>query len=77
MARLQGIPSSVLETMLVAAAGNKSVVGKAIGDAMSINVLMRLLPRALYSAGLLGRLPDDVWKQAAAQGTVLLPNDLR
>ena len=38
-----------------------------IGDAMSVNVLMRLFPMILESSGLaiVDRLRSDVWKDAA------------
>ena len=34
-------------------------------DAMSSNVLMRLLGKALFSAGLLAEVPFDPWRQMA------------
>ena len=48
-------------------------VGAAFGDAMSINVLMRVVPRALYAAGLIQRLPFDIWaRRPPAEG--ILPD---
>ena len=70
VAKLEGVPGKVVEAM-VRAMDNQRTVAKAIGDAMSINVLMRLLPRALQAAGLLGELPLDVWKRAADSGKAL------
>ena len=42
-------------------------IGAAIGDAMSVNVLMRLFPMILESSGLsiVDRPRFDVWKDAA------------
>lgn len=42
-------------------------IGAAIGDAMSINVLMRLFPLILESSGffIVDRPRFDVWKDAA------------
>jgi len=40
---------------------NEGAVGRAFGDAMSMNVLMRVLPRALRSAGYIQQLPPDRW----------------
>ena len=36
-----------------------------MGDAMSLNVLMRLLRHVLFSAGLLAEAPFDPWRQMA------------
>ena len=36
-----------------------------MGDAMSLNVLMRLLGKVLFSAGSLVELPFDPWRQMA------------
>jgi DNA-cytosine methyltransferase len=57
---LQGIPKAWVDAMLEAVP-DKPTVGRAIGDAMSLNVIMRLLPRVLVAAGLLDTLPPDVW----------------
>ena len=61
---LQGIPKSWVDDMLEACP-EESVVGKAFGDAMSMNVLMRIMPRALYAVGLIDTLPPDVWATAS------------
>jgi len=51
--------------MLEAGEGNERVVRAAMGDAMSLNVLMRVLSKALYSAGLDNRALVDPWRQMA------------
>ena len=56
---MQGVPGAAVAAMLEAVERNERMVGGALGDAMSVNVLTRLLPRALYAAGLLAHLPDD------------------
>ena len=45
--------------------GDEQVVRAALGDAMSLNVLMRVLGKALFSAGLLDHMPFDPWQQMA------------
>ena len=47
------------------AAGGEREVRAALGDAMSLNVLMRVLGNALYSAGLVAEVPADPWRQMA------------
>ena len=64
LAGLQGLPRGALERMLSTGQGTANV-GAAIGDAMSINVLMRILPRAMEAAGLLDGSIQDIWKGAA------------
>ena len=61
MARLQGWRSDDIGRLLKSGQSERQV-GKALGNGMSINVLYRLLPRALYAAGLLVRKPTDVFK---------------
>ena len=61
---LQGIPKSWIDDMLEACP-DEGVVGRAFGDAMSMNVLMRVLPRALWAVGLIDSLPPDVWATAS------------
>ena len=58
VAGLQGWKREWVDVMLDA---NDSVseLGKAFGDGMSLNVLQRVLPRALYSVNLLQELPED------------------
>ncbi|MFM7982281.1 MAG: hypothetical protein ACKPKO_23475, partial [Candidatus Fonsibacter sp.] len=70
--RLQDCPTSVTSALRDSHVTDDGI-GAAFGDAMRINVLMRVLPRALYAAGLLGELPIDMWaRQPPAQG--LLPD---
>ena len=68
MAALQGLPQVILQRMMETSVG-EAFLGAAIGDAMSINVLMRVLPVALASAGILssGEASTlDVWRHASA-----------
>jgi len=65
--RLQGAPTALVNALVEAAGGDTSKVGRALGDAMSINVLMRLLPRALWSAGVIDALPFDIWSRHPAR----------
>ena len=60
IARLQGMPSWVTDCFLRKGI-SETILGRALGDAMSLNVLMRVLPRALHSSGVLQVLPNDVW----------------
>lgn len=60
LAALQGVPRCVLDRMLATSQSTRAV-GAAIGDAMSINVLMRVLNRALYEAGLVKAPVQDIW----------------
>ena len=62
---LQGLPSSVTLHMKDACSGDEQAVRAALGDHMSLNVLMRALEKALFSAGLLDRAPFDPWQQMA------------
>ena len=61
LGRLQGWHTSSIDKALERGA-KISMLGHALGDGMSVNVLYRLLPRALWSAGLLGRRMRDVFK---------------
>ena len=68
--RLQGCPTSVTTALRDSAASDEAV-GAAFGDAMSINVLMRVVPRALRAVGLLKELPFDIWaRKPPAQGVL-------
>ena len=71
MARLQGLPSSLAREFLDAVGGDEKLVGQGVGDAMSLNVLMRVLPRALYAAGLIDALPFDVWARTPPAAGIL------
>jgi hypothetical protein len=67
MAALQGLPGPIIHrlTNTSVSGGN---VGAAIGDAMSINVLMRLIPAALACAGMISERQAkkiDFWKNAS------------
>ena len=62
---LQGLPRRVTLHMAEAVGGGERAVRAALGDAMSLNVLMRVLGNALYSAGLVGEVPADPWRQMA------------
>lgn len=65
MGALQGLPEDAVNCMIEAADkvanSGSAAVGQALGDSMSLNVLMRLLPRVLLSAGLVTQLPVDAW----------------
>ena len=63
LGRLQGLPTTCVERMLRSGVAQKHV-GHAAGNGMTVNVVLRLLPRALYSAGLLANKPQDKWKHA-------------
>lgn len=69
---LQGVPKDWVDELL--AAHDVATVGKAFGDAMSLNVLMRLLPVALYSAGLIPEVPKDKWAADNVPKTGCLPS---
>jgi hypothetical protein len=45
--------------------GDERAVRAALGDAMSLNALMRLLGKVLFSAGVLAEVPVDPWRQMA------------
>ena len=62
---LQGLSKDMVATMKGSLRGRSKskVLGAAIGDAMSLNVLMRVLPRALHSAGLIPKYYDP-WAMA-------------
>ena len=62
---LQGLPSSATLHMQEACNGDERAVRAAFGDAMSLNVLMRVLGKALFSSGLLVDVPFDPWQQMA------------
>lgn len=65
LAALQGLPRLFVDKML--GISTTTNVGGAIGDAMSINVLMRLLPHVLRAAGLLAtwEKKNDIWQHAS------------
>lgn len=77
LGRLQGWPTQVVHKMQrdnVRVA--KKYIGHAIGNGMTVNVVLRLLPRVLYSAGLLAEKPFDQWKHANFKTYKTLPDDM-
>lgn len=62
IAALQGLPRKMLDRMRNTSQTDSSI-GAAIGDAMSINVLMRLWPEILEAAGISSNA-RDIWKDA-------------
>jgi len=70
----QGIPSWVIDRLLRRGI-TKVHLGRALGDAMSLNVLMRVLPRALRAGGLLPNwVPSDVWARTSSLRGQRLPD---
>jgi hypothetical protein len=48
---------------------------RALGDAMSLNVLMRIIPRAVHASGLLPKwVPSDVWARTSTLRGQRLPD---
>ena len=66
---LQGLPANAVATMLKALDNDCATLGRVIGDASSVNVLMRILPRALFSAGLVAKPLPDHWALALTMST--------
>ena len=64
--RLQGFPTWAVRKMLSTSA-QPGDIRFAIGNAMSVNVLVRLLPRVAHSAGLLKTKPKDMWKHVSSK----------
>ena len=64
MGRLPGFPTKMTDTLLQRGATPRAL-GHAYGNAMSVNVLMRLIPRVAWAAGLIPdtSMVDDVWKR--------------
>ena len=70
----QGIPSWVIDRLLRRGI-TKVHLGRALGDAMSLNVLMRVIPRALRAGGLLPNwVPSDVWARTSSLRGQRLPD---
>ena len=63
IAGLQGWRKSWV-THLLETYDSKTRLGQALGDAMSLNVLQRLLPRALWALNLIDEMPRDRWAEA-------------
>ena len=75
IASLQGWPGDYVDVMKQHASNRH--IGLSLGDGMSVNILMRLLPRVLHAGGLLRREPEDLWKHApmlAQQPGLKLPD---
>jgi hypothetical protein len=78
LGRLQGFPTWAVDKMLSTSA-NAGDIRFAIGNAMSVNVLVRLLPRVLHSAGMLKAKPRDIWKHMSSKSAKAfkkLPDDM-
>ncbi len=64
LGRLQGMPTRWLQHCLCSDVDRRRL-GGAVGNSMSVNVLSRIVPRALYCAGVLPQLAEDNWKRAS------------
>ena len=62
----KGLPAKAVTAMLAALGNDGTAVSDAIGNSTSINVFMRILPRALFSAGLVAKPLPDYWASASA-----------
>ena len=60
MCRLQGFHPETISWQQAGVA--RTSMGKALGNAMTQSILERLLPRVLWSIGLLAELPNDPWE---------------
>ena len=60
MARLQGFGSWPIDQYKIHC--SKTKINGAIGNAMSCNVLERILPRAFWACGLINHIPSDPWE---------------
>ena len=70
----QGVPSWVIDRLLRRGI-TKVHLGRALGDAMSLNVLMRVIPRALRAGGLLPNwVASDVWARTSSLHGQRLPD---
>ncbi len=76
LGRLQGFPTWFIAN-LERHEFPKKEIGAAIGNAMSINILCRILPRAAHAAGLIRNVPEDRWKHfKKPKGEFRLPDHL-
>jgi len=66
MGALQGLPSQAVTKMLHVLGSDDATLGKALGDAMSINVLMRIFSKVLFSSGLVAKPLPDHWATVSA-----------
>ena len=79
---LQGFPMKKLRKLLTCHHVKQNTIGHAIGNAISVNVLMRLLPRILVAAGLVQptvAARSDLWKRLTKtqlRSMNTLPDDL-
>ncbi|MFM6334018.1 MAG: DNA cytosine methyltransferase [Dolichospermum sp.] len=79
---LQGFPMKKLRKLLTCHHVKQNTTGHAIGNAISVNVLMRLLPRILVAAGLVQptvAARSDLWKRLTKtqlRSMNTLPDDL-
>ena len=76
MAAFPGLPRAIIDRMK-ATSQSEAKIGAAIGDAMSINVLMRILPLVFESAGMdcVEDQHRDVWANCS-QVLGLMPDAL-
>ena len=74
LGKFQGWPQSWIDDLLEQV--SKPKVGGALGDAMSINVLMRVLGRAVFCGGLVKSKIPDVWGKIPYTAQVNLPDEL-
>ena len=65
MCSLFGIDPKLMLKAQQKSNSSDAVVGAALGNAMSLNVLERVLGSLLFSAGLVKKRPVDVWQEAA------------
>ena len=78
LGRMQGWPTSTIDHLLKHGATIPKVAG-CIGNGMSVNVILRLLPRVLRAAGLINTNVADPWKHLSLkeyQGMSQLPDDV-
>jgi hypothetical protein len=79
---LQGSPMKKLHKLLTCHRVKQNTIGHAIGNTISVNVLMRLLPRLLVAAGLVQPAVAggyDPWKRLTKtqlRSMKTLPDDL-
>ena len=60
LGQFQGLTPDTIDA-LVGLGIRPRKVGEMLGNALSLNVIERVLGRALWSAGLVGQLPEDRW----------------
>ena len=75
---MKGFTTSQVQKLLDSRVAKKKV-GHAVGNAMSLNVILRLIPRIMFAAGLITEKVDDPWKhltRSAVKQMSVLPDDL-